>query len=286
MDTPSANPRHALARRIIIDLAVMTGIGVFLALSGAFGSMALPLPVRLVSWVGFAWLGYGFFRPMETVVGWAERTLDLPRWGLWVAGCLIASAPMTLAVLAIGSLPGPLVWPSGAMMMGTYPSVLVIGGAVTLLFNLVKPGQREAQAVAAPMPTASPPATSIPHVPAPVAAPMPVAEVTPPPPLPNPLFDQLPPELGSDIIALEMEDHYVRVHTALGSALVLMRLRDAMVLIADVEGMQVHRSWWVARAAVEDVLRDGRNIRLKLARDVEAPVARANVATLRDARWI
>ena len=65
-----------------------------------------------------------------------------------------------------------------------------------------------------------------------------------------------------------------------------MRLRDAMVLIADVEGMQVHRSWWVARAAVEDVLRDGRNIRLKLARDIEAPVARANVVTLRDARWL
>jgi DNA-binding LytR/AlgR family response regulator len=76
------------------------------------------------------------------------------------------------------------------------------------------------------------------------------------------------------------------VHTALGSALVLMRLRDAMALILDVEGMQVHRSWWVARGAVEDVVRDGRNIRLKLARDIEAPVARAKIADLRDARWI
>lgn len=64
-----------------------------------------------------------------------------------------------------------------------------------------------------------------------------------------------------------------------------MRLRDAMVLIGDLEGMQVHRSWWVARGPVEDVLRDGRNVRPKLARDVEAPVARTNVATLRNARW-
>jgi DNA-binding LytR/AlgR family response regulator len=117
------------------------------------------------------------------------------------------------------------------------------------------------------------------------AAPAPVPPAQPSTTLPNPLFDQLPPELGSEIIALEMEDHYVRVHTALGSALVLMRLRDAMALIGDLEGMQVHRSWWVARGAVEDVLRDGRNVRLKLARDLEAPVARANVATLRDARW-
>jgi DNA-binding LytR/AlgR family response regulator len=59
-----------------------------------------------------------------------------------------------------------------------------------------------------------------------------------------------------------------------------------MALIGDLEGMQVHRSWWVARGAVEDVLRDGRNIRLKLARDVEAPVARAKIADLKDARWI
>jgi glycerate-2-kinase len=30
----------------------------------------------------------------------------------------------------------------------------------------------------------------------------------------------------------------------------------------------------------------GRNIRLKLARDLEAPVARAKVSDLREARWI
>ncbi|WP_228009249.1 hypothetical protein [Cyanobium sp. LEGE 06113] len=151
MGSPLDNPRHALVRRIIIDLAVMTGIGVFLALSGAFGSMAMPLPMRLLSWVGFAWLGYGFFRPMETVVGWAERTFDLPRWGLWVAGCLISSVPMTVAVLVIGDLPGPVSLPPLDLAMGTYSSVLVIGGAVTLLFNVVQRGPRRAQ-VARPQP--------------------------------------------------------------------------------------------------------------------------------------
>jgi DNA-binding LytR/AlgR family response regulator len=107
---------------------------------------------------------------------------------------------------------------------------------------------------------------------------------------PNPLLDALPPELGSDVIALEMEDHYVRVHTALGSEMVLMRLRDAMALMAahmpDIEGRQVHRSWWVARGAVEDVRREGRNVRLVLARGIEAPVARAQVSELRSAGWI
>jgi hypothetical protein len=279
MNASLANPRRALARAIIIDLAVMTGIGTFLALSGAFGSMALPLPLRLLSLIGFAWLGYAIFRPMENVVSWAERAFDLPRWGLWVAGCLIASVPMTAAVLVIGALPAMLTWPGLEVAMVTYSSVLVIGGTVTLLFNVIKPGQR-AEAAEAAGPAALPLAAA-------PAPPEPASPEAPPPVTPpNPLFDQIPPEFGSDIIALEMEDHYVRVHTALGSVLVLMRLRDAMALIGDLEGMQVHRSWWVSRGAVEDVLRDGRNIRLRLARGIEAPVARAKVAELRDARWI
>ena len=278
MSTLPANPRHELARRIIIDLAVMTAIGVFLALLSPFGSVHVPLAVRLVSWIGFAWLGYCFFRPMEALVDWSARALDLPRWGLRIAGCLIASVPMTSAVMAIGSLPDTLTWPGLDVAMGTYFSVLVIGGAVTVLMNLIAARSEDAVPLPVqPLASSAPPAASAPVQPAPAAVP-----VTPPA---HPLIDQLPPELGSTIIALEMEDHYVRVHTALGSGLLLMRMRDAAALLGEQEGMQVHRSWWVARAAVEDVLRDGRNIRLKLARGIEAPVARAKVTELRDARW-
>lgn len=64
------------------------------------------------------------------------------------------------------------------------------------------------------------------------------------------------------------------------------RLRDAMALVAHHEGMQVHRSWWVARGGIENVQRDGRNIRLILARGIAAPVARAKVADLRKERWL
>jgi hypothetical protein len=272
------SPRYALARRISIDLAAMTVIGVFLAIIGPFGSIAAPLPERLVSWVGFAWLGYACYRPMQSVVDWGESALALPRWGMLAATCLVATVPMTFAVLGVNSLAsGGWRWPGLEVLMGTYFSVLVIGSAVTALFNLMQ-GQRPATPAPGPVPAPAPAPVNMPTS-APAAPPR-----TAPPP--NPLFDTLPPELGTQIIALEMEDHYVRVHTALGSALVLMRLRDAMVLVGDVEGMQVHRSWWVARGAVEDVLREGRNVRLRLARGIEAPVARANITPLRDARWI
>jgi hypothetical protein len=277
MSTATPAPSNLLIRRIVIDLAVMTVIGVFLGLIGPFGTMAMPLSWRMLSWLAFAYVGYAIYSPMGLLVGWGQTALALPRVGLWVAVVVIATIPMTIAVQLIMSLPGPLRWPGLEVIVGTYSSVLVIGGGVTLLFQMIKPGFREA----APRPAmpASPPEPPS----APPSAPAPASAAPPPP---NPLFDQLPPELGSDIIALEMEDHYVRVHTALGSALVLMRLRDAMALVGEIEGMQVHRSWWVARAAVEDAVRDGRNIRLTLARGIEAPVARAKIADLRDARWI
>lgn len=276
MTPQPVSPRHAIIRRIIIDLAAMTAIGVFLAVIGPFGSIAAPLPERLVTWIGFAWLGYGCYRPMQSVAVWGERTLALPRWGVLTAAVLVGTVPMSVAVVAINSVPlGNLRWPGLEPAMATYFSVLVIGGAVTLLFNLVQGSPRVAVPVLSPVAPA-------PVVSAKVPEPLPV----PAPPPPNPLLGQLPAELGSAIIALEMEDHYLRVHTALGSALVLMRLRDGIALLGDLDGMQVHRSWWVARGAVEEVVRDGRNIRLKLARGIEAPVARANVAALREARWI
>jgi hypothetical protein len=271
MNEPSAPRLASPLRQIAVDLAVMSVIGVFLGLIGPFGTIAMPTAWRMLSWLAFAYVGYAIYSPMGFLVGWGQTALALPRVGLWVAAVVIGTIPMTIAVQLIMSLPGPLEWPGLDVIVGTYSSVLVIGGGVTLLFQLIKPGLRQpAVPPPAPAPTAS------------VAAPAPAHAA----PAPHPLLDQLPPELGSEIVALEMEDHYVRVHTVLGSALVLMRLRDAMALVGETEGMQVHRSWWVARAAVEDVVREGRNVRLRLARGIEAPVARANIATLRDARWI
>jgi DNA-binding LytR/AlgR family response regulator len=52
------------------------------------------------------------------------------------------------------------------------------------------------------------------------------------------------------------------------------------------EGLQVHRSWWVSRSAVVEVERDGRSVRLKLRNGVSAPVSRRAVAALKSAAWI
>ena len=52
-----------------------------------------------------------------------------------------------------------------------------------------------------------------------------------------------------------------------------------------IDGAQVHRSWWVARDAVEGVEREGRSVRLVLPRGIAAPVARSRMAELTKAGW-
>lgn len=103
---------------------------------------------------------------------------------------------------------------------------------------------------------------------------------------PSRFFDRLPPAYRTGLRALEMEDHYVRVHGSSGSTLLLMRMRDAVSELDGVPGMQVHRSWWVARSAVEGHSEDGRAVQLRLVGGLVVPVARNSIQALRDAGWL
>ncbi len=78
----------------------------------------------------------------------------------------------------------------------------------------------------------------------------------------------------AELHAVSSEDHYLRVHTSLGEELVLMRLADAVRELEGAGGLQVHRSWWVAKTAVRDVKRQGGKVSLLLPSGKEAPVSR------------
>jgi hypothetical protein len=82
------------------------------------------------------------------------------------------------------------------------------------------------------------------------------------------------------VICLQMEDHYVRIHRRGGARLELLTLTDAIGRYG-ADGLKVHRSWWVATSAIEAVERNGRNLRLRLAGGLSAPVARRHVTRLR-----
>jgi DNA-binding LytR/AlgR family response regulator len=90
----------------------------------------------------------------------------------------------------------------------------------------------------------------------------------------------------AEVLCLQMEDHYVRVHTAGGSRLVLATLGQAIAALEGAAGLQAHRSWWVANAAVVRAEHHGRNLRLVLSNGVVAPVARSAVPAVRAAGWL
>jgi len=115
-----------------------------------------------------------------------------------------------------------------------------------------------------------------PALPAPGLAPAPAAPLAPALPL--------PPGFGP-LLALKGEDHYVRAIASERAELLLMRLRDAIALLPPADGAQVHRSWWVARAAVTGTARDGRNTFLTLSNGDTVPVSREKLSALRRDGW-
>lgn len=237
----------------LVGFAVATLVGLTLGAIGPFGSyLNGSLPVRLGYWVACLWAGWLAFGISLPVLTRAAQSRGLSAW-LWV--------PPTIAVLTL--LPAVL---SRVLAIRLWPVVGKVGWLEWYGQGLVV----STIATLAVLWATRPPRT------APVG----------PDPLSADPRDRLPPRLGRTVLCLQMEDHYVRVHTPVGSTLVLMSLSQAMAGLKDIEGVQTHRSWWVARAAICGVVEDGRKLRLRLTGGLEAPVSRARVGALRQDGWL
>lgn len=90
----------------------------------------------------------------------------------------------------------------------------------------------------------------------------------------------------ADIYALSAEDHYLRVYTSVGQTLILMRLYDAIRELDGIDGSQTHRSWWVAKDAIEDVVKDNGRVTFRLKGEVSAPVSRSFQKALKSDGWL
>lgn len=96
------------------------------------------------------------------------------------------------------------------------------------------------------------------------------------------LFARLPPELGRDIIAVQAQDHYVSVSTTKGSSLILMRMSDATEDLAQLAGMQNHRSWWVNMRHVTGLEKpETGTTKLILRNGARVPVPKARLAEVK-----
>lgn len=95
----------------------------------------------------------------------------------------------------------------------------------------------------------------------------------------NPLADRLPYALRTaKVLALCAEDHYLRVHTSAGDALIHMRIAEAEQAMGS--GFRLHRSHWVAEGAVKDE----KGGEVTLINGLKLPVARQRRKALND--WL
>lgn len=237
-----------------VDLSVVTAIGLFLAVLGPFGSFFNgPVWQRIPYWVGMAWCG-------ALVYGAAVRLIlarPWPRWRGWLALAVVVLAvtgPFAMFSFWVASS----IWPVLTRAPGLSPLVWYAEGLLTAapqvaLFYVFNQRRRARRAKAAGKAASS-----------------------------GVLLGVRP----SDVLCLSMEDHYVRVHTATGSSLVLATLAQAIAALDGAPGLQVHRSWWVAEKAVAAAVTEGRNVRLRLTNGATAPVARTSVAAVRAAGWL
>ena len=223
-------------------------IGALLGVTGAFGSQtALSPAVKYAFWMILALAGYG-------AAAAAGRLLSSAVPGRNTAARIVAVAvasavPMTFFVAwAMGVVrPGRTFSP--LQLLALYPYVALVQ---LLIARVTFPGGPVTVAASVEQPSAAPE-------------------------YPPEFVARLPAALRRDILALEAEDHYVRVHTLHGSALILMRLADAAALIDSRLGLRVHRSWWVAKNGVRALERTSGRAIVRLVDDTAVPISRTHL---------
>lgn len=95
-------------------------------------------------------------------------------------------------------------------------------------------------------------------------------------------LSRLPAGVGSEIRYLQMQDHYLRVVGHEGEALILISMRDAIAELEGIDGMQVHRSWWIAFDDLVQVTRDGRKTIVVMSDGTRIPVSETYRDALRE----
>lgn len=239
-------------------------MGVFLSLMGAFETGELPLMRRLFYWVPLMVMGTATAVGIDAL---ASRILK-PFWHLerkpWqYCALLVALLTPTISLIVWAYTPE---FGGQSRTLEAYVAVLlpvaIISTAMTALTMLLNRDPLQSHAFVGDD--------------APLTAPRAVA-----------FLERLPFKYQhADIYALSAEDHYLRVHTSAGQTLILMRLYDAIRELEGIEGSQTHRSWWVAKSAIEATQRQDGRVCLILKGGAIAPVSRSFQKALKSDGWI
>lgn len=250
-----------------LRLMLPLGVGLVLGLIGPFGTYdLLPLLPRLGYWiavVSFNWLlADAGIRRVHVLSGdW----LPAARISVPVLGAVVTSVPATGVVVLANGLSG-IGWPSQALLLYGQVLLLLVVISVTVYAwqdrqeaqDPGKSAQRGDTASSSDQEQASGIALFLARLSRPVSG---------------------------KLLCLEMQDHYLAVHTTAGTEMILCRMEDAARELAQI-GRRVHRSWWVAQDAVERPARIGQRQVLRLVDGREVPVGKSYRTELKAAGWL
>ena len=239
---------------------------------GPFGTYGEgDLLVRVGHWSYFLLGAYVLVRPVIVLGNALAQRTGLPRRHVTTSCVLLSSVPLSF----VWSWGGAVMFHSPMRYSVILPFSLICAFAVLIITIMAERMGRSIERAAAIEKSVQPPWSAV------VASPAQGASAAVPR-----LRERLSPGFAGPILALQSEDHYVRVHGTGRAELVLMRLRDAIAEMDDVPGAQVHRSWWVARNAFDAGAETAKSRILRLTNGLEVPVARDSVERLRVAGFI
>jgi LytTr DNA-binding domain len=243
------------------ELAVLLTIGIILAWLGPYGTyVCLDLSERFAFWMLRSLLVGTICLAAFELVSAIGPGASWPPLKRGLASVVLASLPCALIgfALAVLNRHAPASPLQLADVYGRMAVVTAVVGVPLLLLRTpaAREGASAARTVSAAMPGR-----------------------------PN-FLRRVPARLGTELLYIEVEDHYLRVHTNLGSDLVLLRLSDAVGELDPAIGWQVHRSYWVCRRAVARVERNGHRTWLVLTSGARVPVSRTYLPALRAAGWL
>lgn len=230
-----------IATDIIRFCAIVTGLGLIFAWLGVYNTEQLPFYKSFVFWTTTMAVGAGTSILISPLI-WGPRFEEVGAiFKIGIASAII-SVPVTLVLVLFFSSGG---W-APTRLVSQYAYVLVIALIVTTA-AYVRAILTEPAAEAAGAEDGM-----------------------------TGFLERLPIQYRTaDLYAISSEDHYLRVHTSAGEDLILMRLADAVRELNRADGLQVHRSWWVAKAGIREERRvQGRSF-LVLASGTEVPVSRS-----------
>lgn len=249
----ASRPNPISLRLVLRVLAVGSAVAVFLSLFGPFDVPFAAIAKRDAQYFAYSWIG-SMFGLASVRIAW--------RLGLWPRGFVVVgtaagvimAGPMTLVVW-LGDLAASGHPPPTRALPSILWDVLLVSVGASIVAVLASFRAARAASAAAPAPPK--------------------------------FLERLPLKLrGAEVWAVEAEDHYLRLHTSKGQDLILLRLADAVDELAGIEGMQVHRSWWVARDAIEAARRGDGRATLTLKDGSQVPVSRTYARNLRERNWI